>query len=338
MKNILYIGNKLSSSGNTIGGIETLGAQFESIGFKVLYAGKYKNKFLRLYDMLSSIFLKRKHFDYVVIDTYSSVAFWYAFFSALLCQIFKKKYIHILRGGSLPSRIKKSQFFSDIMFKKSYLNIAVSNYLYEAFKRYSINTVVIPNNINLRRYNFKKRLKFNPKILWVRSFMYQYNPNMAANVIKELIKDYPNVELCMVGPERDKSLDDFKTYSNDLNVSKNIKITGLLSKEEWHKLSSNYDIFINTTNVDNTPISVIECMALGLPIVSTNVGGIPYLLENNFDSILVSKNDFSSMAFAIKRIIENSDFSKRLCLNARKKVERFDWENVKESWVKILSE
>ena len=57
---------------------------------------------------------------------------------------------------------------------------------------------------------------------------------------------------------------------------KKITITGILRKAEWIELSKDYDVFINTTNVDNMPVSVIEAMALGMPIVSTNVGGIPF--------------------------------------------------------------
>ena len=64
---------------------------------------------------------------------------------------------------------------------------------------------------------------------------------------------------------------------------------------------NNGDIFLNTTGVDNAPVSVVEAMACGLCVVSTNVGGIPYLLEHEYDSLLVPSNDPAAMATAVRK-------------------------------------
>ena len=105
--------------------------------------------------------------------------------------------------------------------------------------------------------------------------------------------------------------------------------------EEKIKING-YNIFINTTNFDNTPVSVIEAMSLGLPVVSTNVGGIPFLLENNVNAILVEINDSKSMALAIKQLILYPNFRNEMVITARSKVEKFDWNYVKNEWFQIL--
>jgi glycosyltransferase involved in cell wall biosynthesis len=115
-----------------------------------------------------------------------------------------------------------------------------------------------------------------------------------------------------------------------------VKFTGKLSKQEWIKLSEGYDVFINTTHFDNTPVSVIEAMALGLPIVSTNVGGITYLLENNKTALLVNDNDMQGMTMAIKKIIQNRDLKQHLVKNAQHLVQEFDWDKVKNKWDEVL--
>ena len=76
-------------------------------------------------------------------------------------------------------------------------------------------------------------------------------------------------------------------------------------------------------------------MALGLPIVSTNVGGIPFLINHEIDGLLVEKNNEQQMYKAIVSII--NDVNSSLAANARKKVEKFDWEFVKNKWLKILN-
>jgi len=85
------------------------------------------------------------------------------------------------------------------------------------------------------------------------------------------------------------------------------------------------------------PVSVIEAMALGLPVVSTNVGGLPYLLEHEKDSLLVPPDDVDAFLVAVKQLINNPEASKTIAIHARKKVEQFDWDLVKERWKELLS-
>jgi len=92
----------------------------------------------------------------------------------------------------------------------------------------------------------------------------------------------------MVGPDKDGSMEVCKKYVliNNLPVT----FTGKLKKKNWTGLASKFDIFINTSNIDNSPLSVIEAMALGLPVITTNVGGIPFLIDHKVDGILIDKN------------------------------------------------
>src|SRR5690606_19403573 len=102
---------------------------------------------------------------------------------------------------------------------------------------------------------------------------------------------------------KDGTLKKCRVYSEKHNLP--VTFPGKLKKREWAAMSVNYDIFLNTTNIDNTPISVIESMALGLAIVSTDVGGMHFLVENQKDGILVPQKEEDAMVAAVKRIIEN---------------------------------
>ena len=115
-----------------------------------------------------------------------------------------------------------------------------------------------------------------------------------------------------------------------------VDFPGKLSKPDWIVLSENYNVFINTTNFDNMPVSVIEAMALGLPVVSTNVGGIPFLIEDGVDGLLVPPRDEKTMCDAIIRLHNDKDLSTALALHARRKAEAFDWDVVKQQWFDLL--
>jgi glycosyltransferase involved in cell wall biosynthesis len=334
LKNLLYIGNKLSKHGVTPTTIEILGPLLEREGFVVSYASSQKNIYFRMIDMLWSIFQNRK-VDYVLIDTYSTTNFWYAFAISQLCRLLKLKYIPILHGGNLPFRLKNNPKICNMIFNHSYHNVSPSHYLLGKFREQGFNNLIhIPNGIEIENYPFQEREKASPNLLWVRSFAKIYNPLMAVAVFSIIKKKYPEATLCMVGPEKDGSLVSAKQKAKDLELK--VLFTGKLSKQDWINLSKEYAVFINTTHFDNMPVSVVEAMSLGLAVVSTNVGGIPYLLENKKEGLLVQDNNVDEMVLAIVEIIENPDLFLNLTSHARTKAENFDWESIKHIWIATL--
>lgn len=333
---ILYIGNNIKSAASNVTTQLLLTKLLKTEGYNLQLCSSKKNQLFRLFDMLWNVVKNRNKIEYVLIDTYSTKNFYYAFATSQLARFFNLKYIPILHGGNLPNRLLKSPVLSSYIFKNSYKNIAPSNYLKIAFEAKGYNTLLIPNILEIEKYQFKKRITFKPHLLYVRAFSKLYNPMLAVHVLAKLIESFPTAKLCMVGPDKDGSLNECKTLAKSLGIEASLEFLGLLSKSEWHKLSEEYDIFINTTNFDNTPVSVMEAMALGLPVVSTNVGGIPYLIDNNKTGMLIPPNDVDSMASVIKVLLDDIDKLKELSSSARNIVEQFDWSIVKHQWKAIL--
>ena len=289
-RRILYIGNKLANNMGNVTTIDTLSELLRSEGFQVEAYSSKKNKWFRMLEMLYQVFRLRKKTDLVLIDTYSTLNFYYAVWVAKLCRLLELNYIPILHGGDLPRRLEKNPNLSKKLFQEAKINVSPSKYLLDQFKIFGINNVsFIPNSLEIGNYPFHLRKEIRSKLLWVRSFSEIYNPMLAIKIVESLNKNSISAELCMVGPEKDRNLTKCKEYvtRNDLPVT----FTGKLSKKEWISLSKDYDLFINTTNFDNMPVSVIEAMALGIPEDSTNVGGKPYLIDHDFTGILESPND-----------------------------------------------
>lgn len=334
-KRLLYIGNKLSKSGSTVTSIETLGVFLSKEGYEVFTSSSKKNKFLRILDMLSSVFKNRNRVDLVLIDTYSTQNFYYAVIVGKLCQKLQVPYIPILRGGDLPKRLVKSEKLSQNLFNNSFTNIAPSAYLLNKFQEAGYaNLTYIPNTIPIENYRFLERSKPSAKLLWVRSFAEIYNPLLALEIVEGLMKDGVDVQLCMVGPDKDGSLERCKKIATEMKLP--ISFTGLLSKQEWISLSKEYDIFINTTNFDNMPVSVMEAMALGIPVVSTNVGGLPYMIEDGVNGILLPPNNAQSFVKVITTLINTPDKSLSIARNARVEIEKMDWGVVRGMWDEVL--
>ncbi|SDR68763.1 glycosyltransferase family 4 protein [Christiangramia echinicola] len=335
MNKILYIGNKLEKYGNSPTSADILPKFLNSEKFEVKVCSEQKNKLLRLLDFTYHVFFYGSQSKYVLIDTYSTLNFWYAIWCGFLCRLIKVRYIPLLRGGNLDNRLIKNKKIATFYFENSHINIAPSEFMVRTFRERDIRNIKhIPNTIILSNYDFQERSRIKPSILWVRAFDKVYNPEMAITVLEILRKDYPDAKLCMVGPDKDGSHEELKKMAKDKDLA--VKFPGKLKKTEWIELSKDYDIFINTTSIDNTPVSVIEAMALGMPVVSTNVGGIPYLINNTENGLLVDSNDAKAMAMAVEQLIENPELTEKLSVQGRQKVENFNWAKVKPLWLELL--
>lgn len=333
-KKILYLGNKLSQHGINKTTVETLGEQLSQSGFTVVSYSSKKNSLLRISAMLFGI-LKHRDVAYILIDTYSTSAFWFAFLSSQLARVLRIQYIPILHGGNLPNRLASNPKLCKLLFDKAYVNVSPSEYLKFHFEKAGISNVIcIPNSINLSDYTFKERSNFAPNLLWVRAFAKIYNPKMAIDVLRLLQEKYPSATLTMVGPDKDGSLEITKRYANQLNLK--VNFTGKLSKNEWTDLAKNYDIFINTTHFDNTPVSVLEAMALGLPVVSTNVGGLPFLISPYNTGYLVSDANSVEMVEQIDTIIQFPTQTIEIVNSANHLVSKMDWKVVESQWTNLL--
>ena len=284
--------------GYTATAIDVLAPNLIKEGFEVLAVSDKKNKAQRMWEMLQIVWKHRKTTSLVLIDTYSTLNFYYAYTVAKLCRSLNIPYIPILHGGNLPLRLENSSGKSKKLFLGAKVNVAPSHYLMEAFKKRGFtNLIHIPNTLQLENYPFLLRKNIQPKLLWVRSFSEIYNPLLALDILTLLRSKGYNATLTMVGPAKDTTFEQCTIRAKKEKLP--VIFTGMLTKEAWISLSEAHDIFINTTNFDNTPVSVMEAMALGLPVISTNVGGLPYLIDHKKDGFLVAPNNIEVFTDAI---------------------------------------
>ncbi|MEO6694251.1 MAG: glycosyltransferase, partial [Ignavibacteria bacterium] len=246
---ILYAGNILSSHGFTPTFIELLTPKLAE-HYNIKSVSKKKNQSLRMWDMISTLLKNKNVIKLVMVDSYSMKAFWYTYAIAKICMHYKIPYAPILRGGGYPDRLKQSPGLCKIIFSNSIKNISPSLYLKKYFEDEGYPVEYIPNFIPVKDYKFKARKDVKTRLLWVRSFDRTYNPVLAIEILNKLKKKYPESELCMVGPDKDGTLQKVIDKANEYGISDSLKLTGKLSKKQWITLSEDYDIFINTTDFD----------------------------------------------------------------------------------------
>jgi glycosyltransferase involved in cell wall biosynthesis len=308
-------------------------------GYQVITTSNKRNKIMRLLDMLTTIWRKRRDYRVAQINVFSGKAFMWAYLSAKLLKKLKKTFILTLHGGNLPQFSLHHQKNVRWLLNHASKVTVPSRYLQEAMRLYRNDLILIPNALDIHLYPYKKRVSPRPIIVWLRAFHEIYNPELAIRVLDSLRKDYPEARLIMVGPDKgDGSLQRTRHLVNQLRLERSVEFAGGVPKVEVPLWLNKGDIFLNTTNYDNAPISVIEAMACGLCVVSTNVGGIPYLLQNNEDALLVSQNHPAEMKQAVARILAGRDLAMKISQKARSQAEQYDWSMILPKWNKILNQ
>lgn len=295
------------------------------------------NRHLRPIDMLFTIWRKRNDYKVAQIDVFSGQAFGWAEAATSLLRVLNKPYILTLHGGNLPNFAQRYPRRVRQLLTSASVVTTPSKYLYQYMCTYRDDIQVLPNPLDINNYPFTHRKEVRPRLVWLRAFHASYNPSLAANVLALLKEDFPTATLLMIGPDKgDGSFQAFQTAIADLELRKMTKCLGPVAKLDVPTFLNRGDIFLNTTNVDNTPVSVMEAMACGLCVVSTNVGGLPYLLNHEQDALLVPPNEPKAMTAAVRRILTEPGLAEYLSCNARKKAEEFDWGTILPQWEELL--
>jgi glycosyltransferase involved in cell wall biosynthesis len=334
---VLLVGNFLSASRGTRGVSEELAERLRDAEFHVIVTSAQTSRFMRLLDMLAVAWKKRSAYSVAVVEVYSGLAFIWAELVCSLLRIAKKPFIITLHGGNLPLFARKWPRRVKRLLNSAAVVTTPSSFLLEQMSCYRADLKWVPNPLDIKCYPFECRQASRPTLMWLRAFHRIYNPRMAARVLSHMVGEYPTARLTMFGPDKgDGSLQDTMREAEALDVTNRIEFAGPILKRDVGRALCTGDIFINTTNIDNTPVSVMEAMACGLCIVSTNVGGIPHLLENEHDALLVPPDDPQAMSMAIRRILEEPGLARRLSANARRKAEIFDWDVILPQWEALL--
>lgn len=336
-RGVLLLGNYLSRTRGTRGFAEDLSDRLAQHGWNVFRASTIPNRFGRMFDILRTIWFYRHEYVIVEIDLYSGLAFWWAYTAAHILRMLGKPFVLNLQGGNLPTFARRYHGRVESLFNMAAAIVSPSNYLKAAFSDIRTDIYLFRNAIDLHPYGFVHRAEPKAKLTWLRAFHAIYNPSLGAETLAILRDEFPDVQLTMYGPDKaDGSLEKLWQVAEHLGIAELLTTPGSVPKHKVPEHIVEHDIFLNTTNVDNSPTSVIEAMACGLCVVSTDVGGLPFLLTHDHDALLVPPDDPQAMADAVRRILTEPGLAERLSRNARTTAEQFDWSVVLPQWETLL--
>jgi glycosyltransferase involved in cell wall biosynthesis len=316
---------------------EDLAGRLAQGAARVLMTSSKRGRLARLHDTVSTIWRQRAHYSVAQVDVYSGPAFRLAEIACWTLRRAGKPYVLTLRGGNLPAFSSERQRRVRALLSSATCVTTPSDYLLQEMKAYCDNIRLLPNPLSVDAYPYRQRRAPGRTVVWLRAFRTIYNPTLAPRAVSLLEAEFPDVRLLMIGPDmHDGSLSATREAARRCVAPDRVEIAGPVRKADVPAWLARGDVFINTTNVENTPISVLEAMACGLCVVTTNVGGIPYLLTHEHDALLVPPDDPQSMADALRRIWSEPDLAGHLSKNARQTADQYDWSRILPQWESIL--
>jgi glycosyltransferase involved in cell wall biosynthesis len=304
-------------------------------GVRTAVLSQAKSGWGRFLDILFRSWVLTPCYDVVLINVYGDRAFVYESVAILCARLWKKRTVAFIRNGRMPEFVAKWPRWTQFVLRRVTLILVPHTFLKLALAELGMQIDgIIPNFINLEQYRFKKRSTLAPRFLYLRGMHFDYNPEMAIRAFAIIQREYPGALLTMAGPEGNESS---RCYALVREFGlQNVRFVGLVPKEQIPMLADSHDIHLHTNRVENMPVTIIEMWACGLPIVGTDVGGMPHLVHDGEDAILVQPEDHEGMARACLSILSNAQLASSLSVNGRRRAEELTWDNIERLWAKAL--
>jgi glycosyltransferase involved in cell wall biosynthesis len=301
------------------------------------FASLQKIKYLRT--VITSIlyagmlFIRLPRFDVVHIFSASYFSFLLAPTPAILiAKLYRKPVILNYHSGEAEDHLERWRRVVLPVFGLADRIVVPSGYLVAVFARFNIEAEAVFNTVNLDEFAFRDRRPLRPVLLSNRNLEKRYNVECVLRAFRLVQRRAPESRLIVAGDGAERSR--LEKLVDELGLA-GVEFAGAADPREMPGLYSRADIFVNASVVDNMPLSIIEAFAAGLPVVTSDAGGIPYLVSDGENGLLVSQDDCESLARAVLTLLDDGDLAERLIAAARADSEKYTWKSVRKGWKKI---
>jgi L-malate glycosyltransferase len=251
---------------------------------------------------------------------------------ALACaKVSRKKFVLHYHDGQADEHLKNWPTAVPSIRRMDRV-VAPSGYLREVFRKYTIDAQVIYNIIDSSQFHFRRRTKPRPLFLHNRALEPLYNVECTLRAFQLIQQRYPEARLTLAldGISRPG----LEKLARELKL-RNTEFVGSVPYANMPELYDAADIYLTNPNIDNMPVSVLECFASGLPLISTRVGGIPYIVEHERTGLLVEANDHQAIARSAFRLLEEDGLAERLAENALAECQKYSEDAIGQQWLDL---
>ncbi len=262
--------------------------------------------------------------DVVHVFSNSYLSFFLFSFPAVAAgKVMGKRVLIHYHGGAAEKFLQGWFWLARLALESADTVIVPSGFLARVFARFRLRTVEIPNILPVEIFPFRERIPLRPHIVMARHLEPDYNVSCGLRAFAVLRKSYVDATLTIAGDGSEKTK--LASLCQELGIARSVSFTGNVDNIKMKSLYDSADIYLNSSRVDNQPVSVLEAFACGLPVVTTAVGGIPYMTTYGKDAMLAPDNDAEQLAAHMLSLLHNPELSVQLIRNGRRRAEEHSW-------------
>ncbi|MYM89538.1 glycosyltransferase [Rugamonas sp. FT82W] len=230
------------------------------------------------------------------------------------------------RGGEAMDFLNRNAELVRWSVRHVHALIVPSAFLAEVFTLHGMNAQIVPNVVDLARFHPPANAPPQAAILIARHLEPLYDHATALRAFAIVRRSLPGARMtvCGQGPE----LSRLRQLALELDLGDALHFTGRLDNAEMAALYRRSDLALNASLADNMPNSILEAWASGVPVVSTDVGGIPYLVRDRVNALLVPPRDPEAMARAMLAILQSPERARALARAGLAETQRYTWRQV----------
>ncbi len=267
-------------------------------------------------------------------------------FSAIIAgKLLKKKSIVQSHGSDIykiPWILKMT--LVRFVIKNSGIVIAITNdikrKMREVYDRKDI--YFLPNAVDTKKFNLNKKLCRENLMInkndFILIFVGRLEKIKGVNYLLEALKylkRYKNIKLLLIGEGSEMQY--LKELSRELDISESVVFLGNIPNNDIPKYLCSADIFILPSLSEGCPITILEALATGLPVICSKVGGLPEIIQNGENGFLVSVGDSKSISEHILRLMRNKKLMNGILIKNKKLSLTYDYNIIYKNYIKILN-
>jgi glycosyltransferase involved in cell wall biosynthesis len=300
--------------------------------FRKLQAIKYVRTVVTSALYVATLLARVRKYDVIHVFSASYFSFVLAPTPAILiAKLYGKKIVLNYHSGEAEDHLARWPSAISTIRRTDELAVP-SEYLVRVFARFGLRARAICNTIETEAFRFRARRTFRARFLSNRNLESHYGVDCVLRAFAMIQKQIPEARLTVAGDGSQRSA--LERLSRDLQLQ-NIEFRGRVDHEEVFALYDAADIYLNGSEIDNQPLSLLEAFACGLPVVTTTAGGIPDIVTHEGTGLLVQCGDYQAMADEAIRLLQDTELTERITSNAREECRKYSWNAVRGQWLSL---
>jgi L-malate glycosyltransferase len=252
--------------------------------------------------------------------------------AVLLAKLYGKRVIMHYHSGEAEDHLSHWYWMAAPVIRLADVVIVPSGYLVDVFARFGLRARAIFNIARLDEYRFSGREPYRPVFFTGRSHEPLYNVPCVLRAFALIQGRYPEARLTVGGDGWQRRR--LERLARDLKL-RNTIFTGRIPFDRMPAVYDAHDIYLNAPDIDNMPSSITECFASGLPVVTTNAGGLPYIVKHGETGLMVERDDHEALAANAIRLLEDQKLAASIARRAREHCVRYAWPQIREHWLAV---